>query len=572
MGKVIQSGLPCPDQSNCGSSDAFSRYVKPNGMTDGHCFSCHRWFPDPFSEDQEKAQSSIVGSPGTSSLPATTQRTYSETGVTSVEEALSHPIRALAHRGISYQTCEHYGVRVGVDTRDGETPIYHLYPVHRDGTLTGYTQRILPKQFLSIGDCKSPDLFGAHAINQSGKKLFITEGVLDCLSLYQILKEQSSIDWSPPVVSLPNGTSAVQAINRSFELISRYEQIILCLDQDSAGQEATKEICKILAGKVYVAKYSEKDPNDMLLKNKATELKWAVLTNARKYQPDGILNGKDCWDRYKNARTGTYFPYPCSMPGLNEKCYGMRPGSIVTLTSGSGCGKTQFKRELEFHYLKTTDLKIADISLEEDLSETIGGMLSLQLNKRITLPDVDITDEEERQAFDDLYGTGRIEFYDFFGGMDDANLFSKLKYLIHDGCGMIFLDHLSIVISEFAAEGGERERIDTIMTKLAKLVKETNAIIVLIVHLRKTEGKSFELGAVPTLDDLRGSGSIKQLSWDVLGLSRNQQHPSPVVSNTTELTVLKCRFTGRTGHAGYLFFDDSSGRMIQTEQPEGYRK
>jgi len=111
------------------------------------------------------------------------------------------------------------------------------------------------------------------------------------------------------------------------------------------------------------------------------------------------------------------------------------------------------------------------------------------------------------------------------------------------------------------------------MTKLAKLAKELEIVIFLVVHLRKEgSGKSFEQGATPSLDDLRGSGSLKQLSWDVLALSRNQQHFDPICRNTTQLTVLKCRFTGRTGPADYLRFDVDTGRMEQVAEPANYHQ
>jgi len=93
-----------------------------------------------------------------------------------------------------------------------------------------------------------------------------------------------------------------------------------------------------------------------------------------------------------------------------------------------------------------------------------------------------------------------------------------------------------------------------------------------VVHLRKSDGSrmSFELGARPTLDDLRGSGSLKQLSWDVIGLSRNQQHEDEYCANTTEVSVLKCRLTGRTGTCDYLHFDQHTGRLISIEKPSNY--
>lgn len=333
-----------------------------------------------------------------------------------------------------------------------------------------------------------------------------------------------------------------------------------------------EDACKILAGKVYVASYSEKDPNDMLLAGKAEELKWEVLKHAKLYMPDNIVNYADAWDRYKEGKNQTCYLFPEEWEELNRMTYGIRMAELVMVTSGSGSGKTQFLRELKYHFYKTTDFKIADIALEEDVGDSMAGMMSIHLNKRITLPDVVVTENEEREAFDYLFSTGRWSGYDYFGGLDDDNLFSKIRFFAATGHKLIFLDHLSIIVSEYAADGGERERIDTIMTKLAKLVKELNITIFLIVHLKKTSaGLSFEEGVAPSLDDLRGSGSLKQLSWIVIALSRNQQHPDKFCANTSEVIVLKCRFTGRTGVADYLHFSDTTGRMRKVAKPLNYR-
>lgn len=569
-GKVLEQ-IPCP---NCTSSDAYTVYEHVDNSLDATCFSCGYYSASPYKSGHHNGQPHTKSLNSGLSTGDGSEITTRDSHIT-LDECLLHPIREIKDRKLSHSTCEYFGVRVGVDTRDGVTPIYHLYPFYdKEGNLTGFKKRtVANKSFMAIGNTKSDQLFGIDKIKSKGSKLFITEGELDAMSVYQSLKENSSVDWEPSVISLPNGSkSAVKSISENLDVINNFDQVILVFDEDAPGKEAAKEVCKILAGKVYVAKLPEKDANAMLLAGKSVELKWAVLTNAKKYQPDGIVNAKDCWERYKNIAESECFPYPPTMPLLNQKMYGARPGSIVTITSGSGCGKTQFLRELKYHYFSTTDEKIADIALEEDVGDTIGGLISLHLNKRITLPDVEVTEEEEKSAFQDIFGSGRFTMYDFFGGMDDDNLFSKLRYFTSTGHKFIFLDHLSIIVSEYASDGGERERIDTIMTRLAKLVKETGAIIFLVVHLKKAESSrhTFEEGAIPTLDDLRGSGSIKQLSWDVIGLSRNQQHPDKRCANTSELHSLKCRFTGRTGKAGYLFFDENSGRMIQTNEPAGY--
>lgn len=398
-------------------------------------------------------------------------------------------------------------------------------------------------------------------------------GNCDALALYQVLTSLSTLDhYDPAVVSLSHGSaSAAKDISQDYDYVNSFDKIVLCFDMDEAGQRAVDDACKILAGKVYVAKYSEKDANDMLLKGKAEELKWDVLKHAKQYMPDNIVNYNDCWDRYKNARNQQCYPFPDGWPQLNEKTYGVRLGELVMITSGSGMGKTQWMRELKDHYHRTTDFKFGDIALEEDVGDSMAGMMSLYLNKRITLPDVEVTDEEEQEAFNFYFKDNRWTGYDYFGGLDDDNLFSKIRFLAATGHKFIYLDHLSIIVSEYAAEGGERERIDTIMTKLAKMVKELNITIFLIVHLKKTSGTtSFEEGATPSLDDLRGSGTLKQLSMTVIALSRNQQHENSMCANTSKVTVLKCRFTGRTGTADYLYFNQNTGRMVPVSKPEGY--
>ena len=499
------------------------------------------------------------------------QEDEADLDINTVEDVLKLPFFGIPHRKISVEACEEYGVRTEFDEQ-GE-PVAWYYPHTKGGRITGYKRKTMDKRIVSIGDTKAGELFGQGTTKPSGKFVAITEGEEDTLSLWDSLRLRSDlVDWKPTVYSVPHGASAaVRDISYNLEGLECFERVIICFDEDDAGREATDEVCPLFGGRVYITKLGRKDANEMVLAGMADELKWDVLSHARRYQPDGIINGADTWDRYKRSSTMECIPYPAEWVETNKKTYGFRLGSIITFTSGTGVGKTQVFRELEYHLWDTTSYNIGVISLEEDVGESIAGLMSLHSGRRLHLPDTALPEEQERDVHSTLFSNGRWTFYDHFGGMDDNSLFNKIRYMGAIGNKIIFLDHLSIIVSEYAAEGNERQRIDTVMTKLAKIAKELEIAIFIIVHLRKeSSGMSFERGNIPQLDDLRGSGTLKQLSWDVLALSRDQQHPDPYCRNISRITVLKCRFSGSTGEADYLYFDEETGRMKTVAKPKNY--
>lgn len=88
--------------------------------------------------------------------------------------------------------------------------------------------------------------------------------------------------------------------------------------------------------------------------------------------------------------------------------------------------------------------------------------------------------------------------------------------------------------------------------------------MILVSHLRRPEGnKGFEEGIATSLNALRGSASIAQLSDSVIGLERNQQ--SEDEANQVTVRVLKNRFSGETGIATTLYFDKQTGRLSESE-------
>ena len=557
MGVLIESGLPCTN-TKCDSSDAFALYEEDDGKITGYCFSCHKDDQNPnnnYKEDTLLVQKKSKRTPD-----------EIEAEITRISEL---PSLAIPHRGISQESTTKYGVKVEIDTSTGEVQHWY-YPRYSQGKLVGYKKKFRTKEgekklFDLIVHDKDNDFFGANVCGSRGKMVVLTEGEDDTLAAWQMFKAKGK---NYRICSLPDGAN-MSAIRSRVEWLESFETIVLAIDQDEAGQRFVEQVKGLLApGSVKVMSFSEKDANKMLQENKTDEF-FSALNNSTIVRPDGIVSGIDTWDKINNREVVESIPYPDGWDDLNKKSYGVRLGELDTWTSGSGMGKTQVLRELQYHLLNTTDRGIGVIALEEPLEDSVEAMMSLHLNKRYHLPDVrdTVTEEEKYDAWLATSGTNRLHYYDHFGSVDDDSLVSKIKFMARGlGVKYIFLDHLSIVVSEFADQGGERERIDSIMTKLKKLTQELGIWIGLVVHLRKVGGGiSFEEGAVPCLDDLRGSGSIKQLSNSVYALSRNQQAGDEEERNTSQLHVLKCRFTGRTGASDYLKFDDETGRMTKTD-------
>ena len=135
------------------------------------------------------------------------------------------------------------------------------------------------------------------------------------------------------------------------------------------------------------------------------------------------------------------------------------------------------------------------------------------------------------------------------------------------GCTHIILDHITIAVSEGNDGLTGNEAVDKMMSDLLKLVKGFPIWLGIISHLRKTGsgGKSFEEGHMASMDDIKGSGSIKQISFDIIAFSRNMVAENNEERNTIRFRVLKARFTGYTGDAGAARYDPSTKRLKRAD-------
>jgi twinkle protein len=508
---------PCED---CGSSDACAVY--DDGHT--HCFSCD-----------------VTHQPDAVKRPAKTPK--------DVSFIPGDPI-ALSKRGIFLETCEKYRYLVG---NMGDHPV-QIAQYFDGGALVAQHIRHPNKDFTWIGNGGTKLLWGQQLWRPGGKRLVITEGEIDCLTIAQVFNNR----W--PVVSIPSGSkSAVKAIGTQLEWVCSFEEIVLAFDDDDPGREAFERTVTLLPpGTAKLMSYrGHKDANDLLREVGAKAVAEEVF-NAKPWRPDGVVPGNETLSVIlERPDPGLDIVYPI----LSEKFYGFSKKRIYLFTAGSGIGKSTAIHEIAFDMAMRHKQTIGILALEDSLREAVMRHMAIHANIPLYKLD-ELSNEELTRLHQEILGTGRYHYYDHWGSSEVDVLMSKLRYMaVGLSCDWLVLDHISIVVSGLDVGGDERKVIDVLMTKLRALVEETGVGLLAIVHLKRPPGNgpSWSQGRKPALTDLRGSASLEQLSDGVIGLWCNQEGDEP---NVNHIIVLKNRKTGKKGDADVLEFNESTGRLL----------
>jgi len=545
----IKTNLPCP---SCGGSDP----VALNEDGSAWCFSCETRFPD-YEVACEGDSTSFPPPDTTSDI-----KTYRNNAMNEAEGNFI----GLTDRGISAETAKKYGVKA---IQQGNKITKHLYPYYVSNEITAYKIRESNKMFSWRGNSQGSGLFGEQLFQAGGKYITLVEGECDAMAAYELLGSK----W--PVVSIKNGASgAVRDIKNSLEFLESFDNVIINFDNDKQGKEAAIKVARVLSpakAKILSLTSDFKDANDML-RQRRNQTYVSLWWNAKTYTPSGVLNVSDNKDKFNSRERKDSVPYPWS--GLNEKLYGIRQGELVTLTGGTGLGKSSITREIEHWLVSQTRDNVGVIALEEDWRRTVDGILSIEANARLYVDQVreEFTQEQLDAKFSKLFegeNKDRVWIHAHFGSNDLDEIFSKIRFMVVGcGCKWIVVDHLHMLVSS-VAEGDERRNIDNIMTKLRSIVEETGAGMILVSHLRRIEGnRGHENGVTVGLNHLRGSQSIAQLSDCVIALERNQQADDLIESNTTHLRVLKSRYTGDVGMATHLLYNRDTGRLSEVDVEE----
>lgn len=524
-----QLHLPCPA---CPSSDAFSIFEDGSA----HCFSCGKHW-NKYSENggnERLPENNNGGHKGRAKLID-----YGE-------------YQALSKRGITEETCRKYGYQVG----EHKGKPCHIAPYYdSQGHLVAQKVRYQNKDFRTLGDISQAGLFGSHIGWKSKRRIVITEGEIDALSMAQV----QGCDW--PCVSIPNGAEgAPKAIAKNLDWLNEFKEIVLMFDQDEPGRAAAVKCAEVLGpGRAFIANLPLKDANEMLVAGRTDEL-IKQMWEAKPWRPDGIVTAASLKEEVmRPIEIGQPWPWEA----LTEATFGRRLGEIYTLGAGTGIGKTDVFTQIIAQTITELREPVGVFFLEQLPKETVQRIAGKIAGRRFHIPGANWTFDELQATWVDLMRSGQVFLYDSFGCTEWSVLKQRIKYLHHaEKVNHFFVDHLTAL-----AEPGDNERgsLEKIMGEMGSLVKELNIALYLISHLATPEGKTHEEGGRVMIRHFKGSRAIGFWSHFMFGLERNQQEADETERRTTRFRILKDRYTGiSTGKTFDLLYDPATGLLNET--------
>ena len=523
---------------SCGSRRGLQVFQKEDGSYDGFCFSCGTAVTDPYKDKPEGYKPAYN--------PKTDEEIQEE-----IDEVKEFQTVALKDRGLSKESLEHFGIKIGLSEVDGVTPTSHFYPYYKGDELKGFKCRVIEgKKFFSIGSVKDVDLFGwRQAVLSGGKKLFVTEGEMDAVALYQIFravnkgtKYESNI---PAIVSLAHGSgSAVKELLKHREMIfMHFKEIVLVFDQDKPGEEAVEAVLKVFPEGVSVAHLPRKDANQCLLEGVSKAAYNAVAFNSVKPKNTRLVLADSLFEEAKIAPTiGAPWPWEA----VTKKTRGIRLGETIYIGAGQKQGKSEIVNTLAAHFIKELGWPVLLAKPEESNKKSVKLVAGKIVGKIFHDPNVPFDEASYDEACDLM--RNKLFLINLYQHLGWETLKADIRAAAMEGCKAIFIDPITNLTNGMSAADANT-RLQEIAQELSAMALDLNVVIFIFCHLRNPDsGPPHERGGEVLSSQFAGSRAMARSCNLMFGLEGNRDpHLNPEERNVRTLVLLEDREFGEVG-------------------------
>ena len=403
----------------------------------------------------------------------------------------SATIKFLKGRGFTDETIKDF--RIG--EKDSDTV---MFPYFKSGVLTNVKYRsISSKNKMWQEKEAEPTLFNRD--NVQGKFLVIVEGEYDCMALGQYGIES---------VSVPSGASDFRWLETEWDYLDTFEEIVLCLDNDPAGQEATRLLAaKIGEYRCSIVTLPKKDANDCLKANIPKEEIQKRLSEAKHLKPETLVNPSYYRSKVKELfkRGNDLFGTATPWEKLNKILKGWRMSELTIWSGRNGSGKSTILNQV-----------ILDLGLKGVRSCIYSGEMPPERYLRWAVVqqtrDSHPTPEQVDDALD--WMDGRLYILDMRSGVKPEKLTSDFEYAARRYDVKHFIVDSLMKVSLSGKDEYEAQK--EFVNGLCNFVQKFDCHVHLVAHPRKGMSDSDEPGKV----DVKGSSHITDLADNVLVLYR----------------------------------------------------
>ena len=371
--------------------------------------------------------------------------------------------------------------------------------------------RMVKTRSLSDGKCKPtskeqrPTLFGWQAIPEDARRVAIVEGELDAPSLWA---------YGLPALSVPfgGGSGDKQAwIENEYDDLLRFDEILLCMDDDGTGQKGTEAIIQRLGReRCRVMRLPRKDGNDCL-KDGVTIGEFVRAVDSAVYlEPDELQRASAfeeqvLWalhpERAPVDHTAIRVPW-----GKAESELEFRMSEVALLAGVNGHGKTQMAGYLTLHAM-LQGARACIASMEMPTPKILANMARQAAGSN------DPADGYVRHIL--RWMDERQVNYTKKGRVTPENLLDMFRYARkRHACNWFLLDSLSMCgIGE-----DDYNRQKAFVQDLENFANDENVFVLLLAHGRKGDDEDRPMGKM----DVKGTGAITDMVDTVMTLWRNK--------------------------------------------------
>lgn len=533
-------------------------FQQKDGSYDGFCFSCQKKVLHPYANlpDNYKPPKPRVKTP--------------EEVKAELKEVLTLPHLDLKDRGLNAKTLKYFGVRVGLDEARAEEISAHYYPYYDDKTneLASFSVRIVEgKRFFRLGSTSNLQPFGwPQAMRSNHSKLFITEGELDCMSLFKIIMTHSTINTPAAVISLPHGASSTAKMAPFIQRIrDKFKETVLVFDMDEPGQIAVDQFLKLMP-EAKVATLPLKDANDMLMAGRDKECFDLVMWRARTRLSGKMVSSDELWDvAKKRPEMGVSWPWPT----LTDMTRGIRTGEGYYFGAGVKMGKSCIVNALATHFVVEHGERVFLCKPEEAPVVTVRKLAGYAVGRIFDDPKIEF-DEEAYQEGANLIGDNVILF-DNYQKTDWKDVKEAIRHaVVAQGCKRVIIDPITCFTVGVSA-GERNEILVEIASEIAAMAMELDFTYFIFCHLNKPEtGKPHERGGAVQSVQFAGSRGMMRSCHYMIGIEGNKDPDLPPEQrNCRDLVLLEDRNFGESGRV-HLFYNKDTGILHEIQEHQAF--